>query len=166
MHQVFNKQFEHIDAICEADQAYDTRIGPTTVVEQTVFKRIRCKRMQPLELGQTREKIKGHALIEAAYERDGDVAIKKLENEQEKASGKGQIRMFGYKHHRSMKYYSQLLRCLRDCYEQRFEQLNIDMNFFLLLKNELSVHFLRNTENVSATVRAALRIYGGDERDK
>lgn len=42
-----------------------------------------------------------------------------------------------------MKFYGQLLRCLRDCYEQRFEQLNIDMNFFLLLKNELSLHFLR-----------------------
>ena len=51
--------------------------------------------------------------------------------------------MYGYKHHRSMKYFAQLLRCLRDCYEQRFEQLNIDMNFFLLLKNELSLHFLR-----------------------
>ena len=31
-----------------------------------------------------------------------------------------------------MKFYGQLLRCLRDCYEQRFEQLNIDMNFLCL----------------------------------
>jgi len=57
-----------------------------------------------------------------------------------------------------MKYYGQLLRCLRDCYEQRFEQLNIDMNFFLLLKNELSLHFLRRIENILATTKIALRI--------
>ena len=42
-----------------------------------------------------------------------------------------------------LKFYAQLLRCLKDCYEMKFEQLNIDMNFFLLLKNELSLHFLR-----------------------
>ena len=41
----------------------------------------------------------------------------------------------------------------------KFEQLNIDMNFFLLLKNELSLHFLRQTENIVATVKLALKIY-------
>ena len=75
--------------------------------------------------------------------------------------------MFGYKHHRAMKFYGQLLRCLRDCYEQRFEQLNIDMNFFLLLKNELSLHFLRQTENMVAPLKSAIRIYAKEgERDK
>ena len=52
--------------------------------------------------------------------------------------------MFGYKHDRALKFYGCLLRCMRDCYEERFEQLNIDMNYFLLLKNELSLAFLRN----------------------
>lgn len=70
--------------------------------------------------------------------------------------------MFGYKHRRGMKFYGQLLRCLRDCYEQRFEQLNIDMNFFLLLKNELSLHFLRQTENIVNTCKAAIRIHSSD----
>ena len=66
-----------------------------------------------------------------------------------------------------MKFYGQLLRCLRDCYEQRFEQLNIDMNFFLLLKNELSLHFLRQTENIVSTVKASIRIYASEnERDR
>mmetsp|Transcript_42043 Transcript_42043/g.55409 ORF Transcript_42043/g.55409 Transcript_42043/m.55409 type:complete len:87 (+) Transcript_42043:1278-1538(+) len=66
-----------------------------------------------------------------------------------------------------MKFYGQLLRCLRDCYEQRFEQLNIDMNFFLLLKNELSLHFLRQTENVLATVKTAIRVYASEnERER
>ncbi len=45
--------------------------------------------------------------------------------------------------------------------------LNIDMNFFLLLKNELSVHFLRQTENITATVKTSLRVYASEnERDR
>ena len=45
----------------------------------------------------------------------------------------------------------------------KFEQLNIDMNFFLLLKNELSLHFLRQTENMVQTVKLAIRIYGSED---
>lgn len=163
MHQVFNKQFDHIDTICDADTAYETRIGPTQLVDQTVFKRIQAKSMQPLKLGQTREKIKADAMIETAYESEGEEKLQQQAMADEKATGKGLIHVFGYKHHRSMKFYGQLLRCLRDCYEQRFEQLNIDMNFFLLLKNELSLHFLRQTENVLATVKSAIRIYASED---
>ena len=123
--------------------------------------------MQPLKLGEAREKIKEDAVIESAYEKNGEERLQALENEREKAQGKGLIRMYGYKHHRAMKFYGQLLRCLRDCYEQRFEQLNIDMNFFLLLKNELSLHFLRQTENIVSTVKASIRIYASEnERDR
>ena len=45
--------------------------------------------------------------------------------------------------------------------------LNIDMNFFLLLKNELSLHFLRQTENVVSTLKSSIRIYASEnERDR
>jgi len=41
------------------------------------------------------------------------------------------------------------------------------MNFFLLLKNELSLHFLRQTENILATVKTALRVHTAEnERDR
>ena len=33
------------------------------------------------------------------------------------------------------------------------------MNIFLLLKNELSLHFLRDRENLLATVKTAIRIH-------
>ena len=33
------------------------------------------------------------------------------------------------------------------------------MNAFLLLKNELSLAFLRNMDNIVATVRAAIKLY-------
>lgn len=35
------------------------------------------------------------------------------------------------------------------------------MNFFLLLKNELSLHFLRQTENMVQTLKLAIRIHAG-----
>jgi len=40
------------------------------------------------------------------------------------------------------------------------------MNYFLLLKNELSLHFLRNTQNLVQTVKSALRIYAQDDSRK
>lgn len=41
------------------------------------------------------------------------------------------------------------------------------MNFFLLLKNELSLHFLRQTENIVSTCKAALRIHSAEtERER
>ena len=75
MHQVFNKQFEHIETICEADSAVDSRIGPTQTIDHTVYKRLKCRRLEPLELGKTREQIKAAAMIESAYERDGEAAL-------------------------------------------------------------------------------------------
>ena len=105
MHQVFNKQFEHIDTICDADSAYETRLGPSTLVDPTIFKKIRCKNMAPLKLGLSRDKIKEEAIIESAYERGGEERLLKQEDEQEKATGKGLIHMFGYKHSRAMKFY-------------------------------------------------------------
>ena len=65
-----------------------------------------------------------------------------------------------------MKYYAQLLKCLKDCFCKEFQELNIDLNYFILTKNELSLHFLRQKDNLTATVRAALRVYGGTNRDK
>ena len=37
------------------------------------------------------------------------------------------------------------------------------MNFFLLLKNELSLNFLRQTENIVQTVKLALRVYASED---
>jgi len=61
--------------------------------------------MMPLKLGESREKIKAEAIIESAYEKDGEERLIKQEIAHEKALGKGLIRMFGYKHPRAMKFY-------------------------------------------------------------
>ena len=46
-----------------------------------------------------------------------------------------------------------MLKCVRDCYESKPEHLNIDMNYFMLLKNELSLAFLRKEENAMQLLR-------------
>jgi len=58
---------------------------------------------------------------------------------------------------------SLLMRCLKDCMEHKHEQLNLDMNSFLLLKNELSLAFLRNQNNIVATVKSAIKLYATQE---
>jgi len=143
IHHVFSKQFDHIDAICDAELQYESKLLPKSATEGTVFKSIKVKDMTPVILGQDRDKVKEEALLEASYEQDGPKKIQKQIDDREREAGKGVIRVYGYKHHKSLKFYAQLLRCLKDCYEMKFEQLNIDMNFFLLLKNELSLNFLR-----------------------
>lgn len=82
-------------------------------------------------------------MLEASYDQNGAKKIQERIDELEQSAGKGIIRIYGYKHPKVLKFYATLLKCLKDCYEMKFEQLNIDMNFFLLLKNELSLHFLR-----------------------
>lgn len=73
---------------------------------------------------------------------------------------------FGYKHHKSHKFYAYLMRCLKCCYEGKYEQLNVDLNFFLLLKNELSLHFLRKDENALATLKTAIHIFAKENHPK
>ena len=73
------------------------------------------------------------------------------------------MRVFGYKHPKALKFLGFVLRCLKDCCEQKFEQLNVDMNYFLLLKNEISLGFLRKFENAISTVKSAIKIYASQE---
>ncbi len=70
---------------------------------------------------------------------------------------------FGYKHFKSHKFYAYLLKCLKDCYDSKYEQLNIDLNFFLLHKNELSLYFLRKEENILAALKAAVNIFAREK---
>lgn len=73
--------------------------------------------------------------------------------------------MFGYKHPKVMRFMALLIRCLKDCLELKHDQLNLDMNNFLLLKNELSLTFLRNMDNIIATVKSAIKLYANQEEN-
>ena len=63
-------------------------------------------------LGQPSEKIKADAIIESAYEKDGEERLEKQVTDLEKAVGKGLIQILRYKHLDAMKFYGQLFRCL------------------------------------------------------
>ena len=56
-----------------------------------------------------------------------------------------------------------IFKCVKDCIDNKAEALNLDMNSFLLLKNELSLSFLRNQDNIVATVKSAIKIYATQE---
>ncbi len=73
------------------------------------------------------------------------------------------ISAYGYKYPKSIRFIAQVFKCLKDCFEKRYESLNIDMNYFLLLKNELSLAFLRKFDNVVATVKSAIKLYAGKD---
>ena len=52
-------------------------------------------------------------------------------------TGKGVIKFFGYKHQKSMHVFAQLLKCVRYCFEEKYEKLNNEMHFFLKVKSEV-----------------------------
>ena len=77
------------------------------------------------------------------------------------------MRMYGYKYPKVIKFVAQIYKCLKDSFEKRYEALNIDMNYFLLLKNELSLAFLRKFDNIVQAVRAAIKLYASkDEQSR
>ena len=57
MHQVFNKQFEQIDKICDRELAHEVTLGPPEdrPVEKLMFKTLKSRNFKPIKLGQTRE---------------------------------------------------------------------------------------------------------------
>ena len=124
---------------------------------------VQMNRFEPVRLGQPRERIKEEIMIESSYDDKVQKKKEEREAERERKSSKGHIRVFGYKHPKVMKFMALLLRCLKDCMDGRHDQLNLDMNSFLLLKNELSLAFLRNMDNIVATVKTAIKLYAAQE---
>ena len=51
------------------------------------------------------------------------------------------------------------MRCLRDSFEGKYEQLNVNMNFFVLLKNELQIPYLSASEPEIVNLRKAMSKY-------
>ena len=50
MHQVFNKQFKHIEEICDTDISFEATAAPQNLVDQVIFKTLRTQNMKPLKL--------------------------------------------------------------------------------------------------------------------
>lgn len=70
-----------------------------------------------LKLGQPRQALKEEVCVEASYDQKAAKRKKEKDAELEKRSHKGNVRVFGYKHPKVMKFMALLMRCLKDCLE-------------------------------------------------
>lgn len=89
--------------------------------------------------------------------------ILRLPTQMKDQKKKTAISVFGSKHPKIIRFISIMLRCLRHCYDMKHDDLNIDLNQFLLLKNELSLSYLRNYETVLVATRAAINIFASQD---
>ena len=124
---------------------------------------VEIRKFDVIKLGQSRETLKDNAAVESIYDQKAAKKKKERDTQKEKTVFTGNVRVFGYKHPKSMKFMALLFRCLKSCIEGKHDQLNLDMNSFLLLKNELSLVFLRNQDNIVATVKTAIKLYATQE---
>jgi hypothetical protein len=118
---------------------------------------------EAVRLGTPRDQLKEEYILEASYNKDFAKLKKERERERRGKTDKRNIRVYGYKYPKALKFLATGYKCLKDCYDKRYETLNIDMNYFLLLKNELSLAFLRKFDNVIATVRSAIKLYASKD---
>jgi len=74
-----------------------------------------------IKLGLPREKIKEDTCIEAIYDKKAAKKKKERDAEIERKQHTGNVRVFGYKHPKVMRFMSLLMRCLKDCMEHKHE---------------------------------------------
>lgn len=128
-----------------------------------------CKReldissFEAIRLGVDKPILREEYVLEATYSKDFQKIKEGRDRERRNRTEKKNIRVYGYKYPKVLQFLAQVYKCLKDCFEKRFEALNIDMNYFLLLKNEISLAFLRKFENIVSTVKAAIKIYASKE---
>jgi hypothetical protein len=80
------------------------------------------KDLSPLEnIGKPRETLKKEEVIDAPYNEKAAKQKAADLSHKDFISPKSLVRVYGYKHAKSLKFFGQLLLCLRDCYESKYE---------------------------------------------
>jgi len=51
MHHMFNKQFSHVDEICDSDKLIEQRFNPNALSDQPAKKTLKVKSLQPITFG-------------------------------------------------------------------------------------------------------------------
>ena len=51
LNQVFSKQFDHVDVICDTEYNFNSRVMPSATFDQRILKTLRLKDIKPLKLG-------------------------------------------------------------------------------------------------------------------
>ena len=153
LNSTFNRQFNLVLDLCDED-AEIPDMSKRDLVLRT---------FEALTLGLPREQLKEEFVLEASYNKEFERVKTTRDRDRRNRSDKKNIRIYGYKYPKTLKFVAQIYKCLKDCFEKRFENLNLDMNYFLLLKNELSLAFLRKFDNILAALKSAIRIYASKE---
>ena len=157
LHHIFNRNFQTINDVC------DDQDSSSQGLMDMAKRDLEIRSFLPIKLGLSKDQLKEESCIEATYDKDQERGRREKDKERRNKLDKKNIRVFGYKYPKVLKFLGQIMRCLKDCYEQKFEQLNVDMNYFLLLKNELSLAFLRKFENIISTVKSAIKVFASQE---
>lgn len=79
------------------------------------------KRFDKILIGRSRERLKEEACVESIYDQKASKRKKERDADRQKLVFTGNVRVFGYKHPKSMKFMALLFRCLKSCIEGKHE---------------------------------------------
>ena len=151
---IFSKEFQYLNSLCDEDESMFEDIHQTESIQHQTFESIKVE--------QDKTEIKKQEFPEdfdneESKKNSYDLPERKINNKSTP------IRVFGSNHPKILKFMAIMIRWLRHCYESKPQELNLDLNKYLLLKNELSLNYLRQYENVFTAVKAAIKIYASQD---
>ncbi|CAI2368685.1 unnamed protein product [Moneuplotes crassus] len=154
---VFSKDFQYLNSLCDDEESLFEEVEQPKPIQYQVFESIKIDQekseIRKQELGEKEE-------TKEEKKNSYDLPERKINN------NATPIHVFGSNHPKILKFMAIMIRCLRHCYESKPQELNLDLNKFLLLKNELSLNYLRQYENVFTAVKAAIKIYASQDEAK
>lgn len=157
-HLALTKLFTAVDELAELEEQPLFKLSNSDLLDMQPRRKLATKLITKLELGRSRADLLKDAMLEATFLPEGPQIVYESRVRQQIKENKAELQFFGYKHPKAFRFYAVLLRCLRHCYDQKIEPLNVDLNIFLLLKNELSLCFLRKEENMLQLLKTMIHL--------
>jgi hypothetical protein len=82
---------------------------------------VTCRHFKPIRWGMKRPILKEEAWIESVYDTKAAKEKKARDEAAEAKDPKALVRVFGYKHPKVTRFLALIMRCLKDCYEQKHD---------------------------------------------
>lgn len=110
VHKSLNKASQLLTKLCDDED-----------IPKMCKTNVSIKNFAPIPLGLTREALKEELCIEASYNKKARKEYEDKKLEEELDSRKSNIKIFGYKHPKVNRFIALILKCLKDCCEQKAE---------------------------------------------
>jgi len=150
---LFSKEFQYLNSLCDDEESMFEEVNTGESIKHQKF--------ESIKVGQEKSEIRKQEFKEEEkkdeVKHSYDLPEIKINNQNTP------INVFGSRHPKTLKFMATMIRCLRHCYESKPQELNLDLNKYLLLKNELSLHYLRQYENIFTAVKGAIKIYAAQD---